>query len=46
MAIKCIFLRNPSNWQNNLIFGKFVNTTTFAENLGGGFEEQSLIITI
>ena len=28
------FLRNPSNRQNNLRFGKFVNKATFAKNLG------------
>jgi len=35
------FLRNPSNRQNNLQFGKFVNKATFAKNLGVDFQNQS-----
>jgi hypothetical protein len=34
------FLGNPSNRQNNLRFGKFVNKATFAKNLGVDFQSQ------
>ena len=41
MAIKRIILGSSSNRPNNTGFGKYINTTTFAENQGVGSKDKS-----